>query len=187
MFTKREVNSKLPSDKVLLKKKQIVKKLADKLANAVAGVVIDYKGVNVQDDTRLRVELRLARVDYFVAKNTLLKLAAKSAGLEGFEEIFKGTTSVAISADDYIASAKIVAKYSKELNDKFNIKAGFVDGKLIDAKTVEMFANLPPKKELVAMALRGLSAPLTGLASALSANIRNFVVVLGRVAEQKSA
>jgi large subunit ribosomal protein L10 len=183
----KEVNSEVPSDKVLSKKKQIVEDLANKLSSAVAGVLVDYKGVSVQDDTKLRVELRLAGVSYFVAKNTLLKLAAKSAGLKGFEEVLKGTTSVAISTDDYITPAKIVAKYSKELNDKFNIKAGFIDGDLIDAKTVEMFANLPPKEELIVMVLRGLNTPLAGLASVLSANIRNLVVLLGAVAERRSA
>ncbi|MDR1260687.1 MAG: 50S ribosomal protein L10 [Oscillospiraceae bacterium] len=176
----------MPSDKVLSQKIEKVKIFSNKFANAVAGVFVDYKGINVQDDTQLRVELQQAGVDYFVAKNTLLAFAAKAAGINGLEEIFKGPTAVAISSTDYVTAAKIISKYSKNLTNKFNIKAGFADGKVIDVKTVGIFADLPSKEELVTMLLRGFNAPITGLVIVLNANISGLVIALSAVATKKT-
>ena len=87
----------MPSEKVLEQKKQMVADLVDSLNNSVAGVVVDYKGINVADDTKLRKELREAGVKYSVVKNTLLGLAAKGAGLDDITNVLEGTTAIAIS------------------------------------------------------------------------------------------
>lgn len=84
----------MPSEKILEQKKQIVAELTEKLKSACAGVIVDYKGINVADDTKLRRELREAGVDYFVVKNTLLSRAAKEAGIEGLDSVLEGTLSL---------------------------------------------------------------------------------------------
>ncbi|MDR1354264.1 MAG: 50S ribosomal protein L10 [Oscillospiraceae bacterium] len=182
---RREVKL-MPSEQVLEKKKQQVNELSSKLSTAVSGVLVDYKGINVQEDTQLRSELRAAGVDYFVAKNTLLKRAAEAIGLSGLEGILEGTTSVAVSNDNYVAPARVIAKHAGQLGDRFNIKAGFADGKILDAEMVQRLANLPGEQELVAMVLRGLIAPISGLVNVLNANIRGLAVVIGAIVAQKA-
>ena len=132
----------MPSEKTIAKKKQIVEALVSKIAEATAGVVVDYKGITVEEDTKLRAEMREANVEYFVAKNTLLKLATKDTELAGLSEVLEGTTSVAVCKNDYVAAAKIVAKYAEELGERFNIKAGFADGKVLSVAEVNAFAKL---------------------------------------------
>lgn len=93
----------MPSEKVLELKKQKVADLSAQLKNACAGVVVDYKGINVADDTKLRKELREAGVHYAVVKNTLLHLAVQDAGLQELDNVLSGTTAIALSEDDYVA------------------------------------------------------------------------------------
>ena len=161
----------MPSEKVLQSKKELVAQLAEKLKNAVAGVVIDYKGINVEQDTKMRKDLREAGVEYFVVKNTMLRFAAKEVGFEEFVPHLEGTTAIAISNDDVIAPAKVISKYAKELKDDtdFAIKVGFMDGKVIDAATVSELGNLPSKEQLVGQLLSVLIAPVRGMAVALNA------------------
>ena len=102
----------MPSEKILEQKKQIVADLTAKLQSAVSGVVVDYKGINVADDTKLRKELREAGVDYFVVKNTLLSRAAKEAGINGLDPVLEGTTALAISDTEYAAGARILSKFA---------------------------------------------------------------------------
>ena len=98
----------MPSEKVLEQKKQIVADLTEKLQAACTGVVVDYKGTNVTDDTALRKELREAGVQYTVVKNTLLGLAAENAGLGEMKSVLEGTTAIALSNEDYTAAARIL-------------------------------------------------------------------------------
>ena len=102
----------MPSTVVLEKKKAQVEALAERIKGSVAGVVVDYKGINVEDDTKLRKELREAGVEYTVVKNSILKRAADAAGLEGMNPVLEGTTAIATSAEDYVASARILQKLS---------------------------------------------------------------------------
>ena len=95
----------MPNERTIQAKKEIVDQLKAKLDSAVTCVVVDYKGISVEDDTKLRKQLREAGVDYFVAKNTMLRLAAKEAGYEGLNEYFEGTTAVAISETDPVSAA----------------------------------------------------------------------------------
>jgi large subunit ribosomal protein L10 len=176
----------MPSDKVLAEKQQIVTQLAAQLKNACAGVLVDYKGITVADDTKLRTELRKAGVNYSVKKNTLVKLAAKQIGLEGLDDILNGTTALATSDSDLVAPAKILSQYA-EKNKKLKIKAGFIEGKSISAIQVAALAKLPTKEVLISQVLAGFNAPITSFANVLNANLRGLVVALNAIAEQKTA
>lgn len=177
----------MPSEAILKQKQLLVDELSEKLKSSIAGVLVDYKGINVESDTKLRKELREANVDYFVVKNTMLLRAAKDAGLDGLESVLTGTTALAVSKDDAVAAAKILAKYAEGSKGKFSIKAGFVEGGVLDAKGVEALAKLPGREELVAMTLRGLNAPITGFVNVLNGNIRGLVVALNAIKEKQSA
>jgi len=176
----------LPSNAILEKKKQLVEELAEKMKSSVAGVLVDYKGINVEDDTKLRKELREAGVDYFVVKNTILLRAAKSIGYDELENVLAGTTALALSADDAVTAAKILAKHAEESKDKFNIKAGFAEGNILDKADVEQLAKLPGREELIGMTLRGLNAPITGFVNVLNGNIRGLCVALNAIAEKSA-
>jgi len=176
----------MPSAKVLEQKKAIVDDLAGKLKDSCAGVLVDYQGINVVDDTKLRKELREAGVEYIVAKNTLLKRAAQYAEIDNLETFLKGSTAIAISKDDYVAAARILCGFAKD-HEFFKVKSGFIDGKAIDKKEVSNLSKLPSREVLVSQVLRGLNAPISGLATVLNGTIKGLVVALNAIAEKKSA
>lgn len=177
----------MPNAKVLSEKQAIVAELTEKLSSAAAGVFVDYKGISVAEDTALRVEMRKNGVDYFVVKNTLARFAVKEANLEGLLPILEGTTSLAICQGDPVAAAKVVAEFSKKMNgEKFLIKAGFVDGKVIGPEEVKALAELPSKEVLVATVLGTMMAPVRGLATVLDANISGLARVMQAIADQKA-
>lgn len=176
----------MPSEKTLEQKKALVASLSDKLKNSCAGVIVNYKGINVSDDTKLRKELRESGVEYFVVKNTLLQRAAKEAGLDGLEPVLEGTTAIAISKEDHVAAARILCKFADE-NDFFKAKAGFIEGKVISEAEVNNLAKLPTKEVLVAKALGGLNAPISGFVTVLNGTIKGLVVALNAIAEKQSA
>ena len=159
----------MPSAKVLEEKKRVVAELVEKMKNASSGVLVDYKGISVADDTKLRAEMRKSNVEYKVIKNTLIRFAAKEAGLEGLCDVLEGTTAIAISADDVIAPAKIVAEYAKKSDDVYNIKAGFMDGKVIGIDEIKSLAALPSKEVLLGKLVGSLQSPIFGLALVLKA------------------
>lgn len=166
----------MPSAKALEQKQQTVVELTEKLKNAAAGVLVDYKGINVADDTALRKEFREAGVEYTVVKNTMLRFAANNVGLSGLDSVLEGTTALAISNDDAVAPAKIVAKYADKIKDGFNIKAGFMDGEVMDAASVVAVGKLPSKEQLIGQLL-----------SVLTGNVRGLAVALNAIAEQKES
>jgi len=174
----------LPSEKILLQKQEQVKALSDELQSAVAGVLVDYKGITVLEDTKLRKELREAGINYRVVKNSIMRRAVKSVGFDSLEDVLVETTALALSDTDYTAAAKILCKYADASKGKFTIKAGFVEGSVLDSKGVSSLSKLPSREELVAMTLRGLNAPISGLANVLNANITGLVRVLNQVAEK---
>lgn len=156
----------MPSEKVLESKKQFVNDLAEKLKSAACGVIVDYKGINVADDTVLRKNMREAGVEYFVVKNTLLKRAAEIAGLSELDPFLEGTTALALSKEDIIIAPKLLYKQVEASNGTFSIKTGFVDGKVISAEEVTEYAKLPDKETLVAKLLFVLQSPMQKLAIA---------------------
>ncbi len=158
----------MANEKVLQKKQALVDELAQKLNGAVAGVIVEYKGISVADDTLLRRKLREAGVDYSVVKNTMLRRAADKAGLEGLDDILKGTTALAVSAEDPVAAAKILCEQAKK-DENFKVKAGFLDGAVIDVARVTELSKLPSREGLISMLLSVLTGPVRGLAVALNA------------------
>ena len=176
----------LPSEKILEQKKAYVAELAEKLKSSCAGVVVSYKGINVADDTKLRKELREAGVEYFVVKNTLLQRAAEEAGIDGLQPVLEGTTALAISKDDHVAAARILCKFSGD-HKFFKAKAGFIEGKVIGEAEVSNLAKLPTKEVLVAKALGGLNAPISGFVTVLNGTLKGLVVALNAIAEKQSA
>jgi len=159
---------KLPSTKVLEQKQQIVEDLKVKFSGALAGVIVDYSGTSVSDDTALRKELRENGIDYFVAKNTLISRAIEGTDLEGMKEALNGTTAVALSADDHTAAARILANFA-EKHENFSIKTGFLEGKVIDLDTINSLAKLPTKEVLLATVLSAFQAPIAAFARAVQA------------------
>ncbi len=176
----------MPSEKVLEQKKQAVADLSANLKESCVGVIVDYKGINVADDTKLRKELREAGDTYIVVKNTLLGRALQEAGIEGLESVLEGTTAIAYNKENYISAAKILSKYAEE-NKNFTIKAGFIDGNVVDVAAIKELGNLPSKEVLVAKALGGLNAPIAGFAGVLGGTLRSLVIALNAVAQKQSA
>ena len=158
----------MPSASVLEQKKQIVASVADRINNSVAGVIVDYKGISVADDTALRKELREAGVEYTVVKNTLIKLAIKGTALEGMSAVLDGTSAIATSKEDYVAAARILNKYA-EGHDNFNLKAGYLEGEVISMDKLMELATLPSRETLLSMVANVFSAPIAGFARAVQA------------------
>ena len=164
----------MPNAKVLSEKQAIVEALAERIKNAEAGVLVDYKGITVAEDTALRTELRKEGVEYTVVKNTLTRKALDKLGMNELDSVLNGTTSLATAENDPIAPFRILNDYSKKLGDRFNIKAAFMDGKALSASEIAEMAELPSKDALYAKVLGTMIAPITGLA-----------VCLGQILEQK--
>jgi len=159
----------MPNAKVLSEKQAVVAQLVDTLKSASSGVLVDYKGITVAEDTALRHELRENGVEYAVVKNTLLRRAIDELGMNELDEVLNGTTSLAISKEDPIAPMKIVNKYAKQMGERFNIKAGFMDGQILPLSDIAALAELPSKDGLVAQLLGMMLAPITSLAIVLKA------------------
>ena len=159
----------MPNAKVLSEKQAIVEKLTETLQSASSGVLVDYKGITVAEDTALRHELRENGVEYSVVKNTLVRFAIDNVGMQELDGVLNGTTSMAVSKDDPIAPMRIINKYAKQMGDRFNIKAGFMDGKVIPLEDVAALAELPSKEVLLGQVLGMMLSPLTSLAIVIKA------------------
>ncbi|WP_077368855.1 50S ribosomal protein L10 [Anaerosalibacter sp. Marseille-P3206] len=173
-------------EKVIQEKQRIVEEIKGKVDEAQAVVLVDYRGLNVEELTELRSKYREAGVEYKVYKNTMMRFAFKDAGYEDFNEHLTGPNGVAFGFDDPVQVAKITHEFAKE-HEKLEIKAGIVDGKIIDIEEVKSLASLPSKEVLVAQALAGLNAPITGFVNVLQGNIRNLVYALDAIRKQQEA
>ena len=160
----------MPSQKVLEQKQALVAELAEKLKAASAGVLVQYQGITVEDDTKLRAALRAAGVDYVVVKNTLTGLACDAAGLGDMKQYLGGMTAIATSTGDQVVAAKIMKEYAEKV-ESFEIRAGFVDGKVLDKAGVETLASIPSKEVLVAKMLGSMMSSLYSFARVLQAKI----------------
>lgn len=159
----------MPSAKILAKKQDELNELVSKMKASTAGVLVNYQGITVADDTALRVTLRKAGVDYKVYKNTMTERACDETGFTGLKPYLKGMVALAVSSDP-IAPAKILRQYAEKIQS-FEIKAGYVEGQVIDQKGVLALAEIPSKEGLIAKILGSLQAPLYGLAYVLQAKI----------------
>jgi len=158
----------LPSQKVLEQKQQAVAELAERIRNSVAGVIVDYKGITVEDDTKLRKELRESGVKYTVIKNTLIKRAAEQAELNGIEDVLNGTSAIATSDEDYVAAARILQKFADK-HENFTVKTGYLDNEVISLEKIKSLAKLPSREVLLANVLGAFQAPIASFARAVQA------------------
>ena len=165
----------MASEKNINLKKEEVSKLAEQMKNAKLILLTDYRGINVDDVTKLRTELRNANAKYTVIKNNITRRALAEAGIEGLENELEGPTAVIMSNDDYLEPAKAIYNFTKN-NDYYKIKGGVVEGKVMTAEEIITLAKLPSKEQLLSM-----------LAGALLANISKFAVALDQVRIQKES
>ena len=157
----------MPNANVLNQKKAKVAEIVELLKGSTAGVLVDYSGITVEDDTKLRKELREAGVRYFVEKNTLLKLAMNETGYEGLTGVLNGTTAIAVS-DDETAAARILGKYAED-HENFKLKAGYIGSEVFDAAGVMALSKIPSKNDLPAQLVASLHRPIHTLAATLAA------------------
>ena len=155
--------------KILEQKEKMVGELAEKMKSAQSGVLVNYCGITVEKDTALRNELRKNGVHYKVIKNTYIKKAADIAGLSGFDSVLEGMTAIALS-DDPIAPAKVLNKFAED-NDSFELKAGFIDGRVIDVNEIKSLAAIPSREGLIVKLLGSIQSPLYNFAYAIQAII----------------
>lgn len=158
----------MPSQSVLEQKKAIVAELSERLKSSVTGVVVCYEGINTEDDTKLRKELRENDVKYTVVKNTLLSRACDEAGLEDIKPVLEGTTAIATSDTEYAAAARILCNYAKD-HDNFKVKTAYLDGAVIDMDTIISLSKLPSRDVLLANVLGAFQAPIASFARAVQA------------------
>jgi len=160
----------MPSNKILEAKKQVVETLAEKIKSAQSGVLVKYEGITVAEDTELRTALRKAGVEYTVMKNTLTGKACDMVGYGEMKQYLSGMTAIAVCQDDALAPAKVMKEFQDKIKG-FEIKAGFVDGGVIDKAGVEALAATPSKEVLVAKMMGSLMSSLYGLAYVLQGKI----------------
>ena len=152
----------------LQNKANIVAEIKDRLSKAKTVVFVDYKGINVAEDTKMRSDFRKNNDDYKVYKNRLMLRALNELGYEGYEKYLEGTTSFAFGYEDEVSAAKVVTETMKG-NKNLTIKCGILNGKFMDSAEVEKLGNLPNKETLIAQLLCVLNGPARNLACTLKA------------------
>lgn len=168
-------------------KAAVVEEMKEKLQSAQGAVFVGFSGLTVADVTKLRRKFREGGVEYKVIKNTLTRIAADELGYNALDEILEGPTALAFSAEDAVAPAKILKEFIKETKtEALTVKAGLVDGQVIDVAAVDALASLPSREELLAKLVGSMQAPISGLVNVLQGNIRNMVYVLDAVRAKKA-
>ncbi|NLY52478.1 MAG: 50S ribosomal protein L10 [Firmicutes bacterium] len=162
----------------------VVEELKDKLTRAQAVVLTDYRGLNVQDITELRKQLREAGVEYKVVKNTLTTLAANEVDLPELTQYLTGPTAIAFGYDEPVSAAKILNEFART-HRALEIKGGVLEGRVIGVDEVQALADLPSREELLAMVARAMQGPIAGMANALQGILRSLAYALNAVREQK--
>lgn len=163
----------MPNAKVLGEKQQLVSDLSDKLRDSSCTIVADYRGLNVSQVTELRKQLREAGIEFQVLKNTLVRRATAATELTELDAYLTGPTAIAFSKEDVVAPAKILSDFAKK-NEHLNVKAGIVEGKVVDVAQIQALASLPSREGLLSMLLSVLQAP-----------VRNFALAVKAVAEKQ--
>jgi large subunit ribosomal protein L10 len=167
------------------RKEAAIGELAKRLAASQSLFLTDYAGLTVSEITKLRGELRKEGSSYAVVKNTLFRIAAGDLAAQ-LETFLAGPTGIVFAGEDPIAPAKALKTFSDTVK-KVAVKAAYIDGRVVDAKQVDILAKLPPKLELIANLVGTLANPLRGLVTVLSGNQSGLVRVLNAVREQKAA
>ena len=163
----------MSSEKIIAQKEAAIKELAEQFKTDKLILLVDYRGINVEQVTKLRSDLRNANSSYKVIKNNIVKRALNLNGENGLDSLLEGPTAVVTSKEDYLEASKIIYKFSKD-NDFYKIKGGIIDGKVMTAEEIITLAKLPSRQELLAK-----------LAGALLGNITKLAVALDQVKVQK--
>ncbi|MGN1145044.1 MAG: 50S ribosomal protein L10 [Acetatifactor sp.] len=156
-------------------KKPIVEEISASIKDAQSVVLVDYRGLTVEQDTQLRKNLREAGVTYKVYKNTMMNFAFKGTEFEGLSQYLEGPSALALSTEDATAPARVLAQFAKTA-DKLEIKAGVVEGTVYDAKGIAAIASIPSREVLISKLLGSLQSPIT-----------NFARVMNQLAEKGGA
>lgn len=168
-----------------------VEEIKNRLNDARAIVLVDYKGVNVEEDNILRSKFREDNVDYFIAKNSLIKLALQDLGIDSLDSYLVGPTAVAVSKEDEVAPARVIRNFvdtelEKEKKELLSFKIGLVSNDLFDSAQLNQLASLPSREELIAKVLASLNSPISGFVGALQGVIRKFVYCVDEIAKSKT-
>ena len=164
----------MASEKIIKQKEESVKVLAEELKDAKLILLAEYRGITVEDDTKLRKDVRETNATYKVIKNNIVKRALETNGESGLNDLLEGPTAVVVSKEDYLAPAKAIYNFAKG-NDFYKIKGGIIEGKVMTAEEIITLAKLPSRQELLAQ-----------LAGALLGNITKLAVALDQVQAQKA-
>ena len=154
-------------------KAPIVEEISGKLKDARAALLVDSIGLTVEQDTRLRKQLREAGVNYKVYKNTMMRRAFDGTEFEGLNELLKGPSALALASDDVTAPARVIVKFAKEA-DKLEVKGGIIEGEFYDAERIKQLAEIPSREELLSRFLGSIQSP-----------IANFARVVNQIAKKK--
>lgn len=163
-----------------------IAEIKELISTSKCTILVDFCGLTVAQDTALRCKMREAGVHYNVVKNTLLRIAAQEAGIEGLEPSLEKNTAIAVSPEDPVAVAKVICDFAKE-NKELKVKVGILDGQVIDAEAIKALASLPPKEVLIAKMLGSMNAPISGFVNVLQGTIRNVVYALEAVRKAKES
>lgn len=174
---------KLKEEK-LQSKQALVDEIKEKIQGSQSIVLVNYRGLTVEEVTELRSKFRDANVDYKVYKNTMMRRAFEELEVSGLEEFLKGPSAIAFGMEDPASAAKISSEFA-ESHEALEIKAGYVDGKVLSLSEVDALAKLPSKEVLVAQVLGGLNAPIQGFANVLNGTLSGFARVIAQIADKK--
>lgn len=158
----------MASKTIIKQKEEIVNKLAEELKDAKLILLADYRGITVEDVTKLRKEVRETNAEYKVIKNNIIKRALDANGESGLDDLLEGPTAVITSKEDYLAPAKAIYNFTKD-HDFYKIKGGIIEGKVMTAEEIITLAKLPSRQELLAKLAGSLLGNITKLAVALDA------------------
>lgn len=161
-------------------KKALVQDIKDKISRAKSVIFVDYKGINVANDTELRNKMREAGCEYHVYKNRLVKLALDELDIKFLDDKLQGTLAVAFSFDSETEAANVLNKVAAKAN--ISMKFGMVSGAFVDEAALKALANLPSKEVLIAQLLGMLQAPATGLCRVLNGPVQGLACCLNGIA-----
>lgn len=187
LFKKREAEG---AKMIQHKKQNTVENLKERLAGAKAIILVDYKGINVEQVNKLRNLFREAQVDYLVQKNTLIKIALNELGINDLDIYLQGPTAVAISKNDEVAPAKVLVKFVKDVMEEADFpkfKGGLISGKVMNQSELQEIAQLPSREELLARLMGSMKAPLSNFVNVSQGIIRKFVYAVDALAKQKAS
>jgi len=166
-------------------KKKTVKNIKERFDKSTVVILTDFAGLTMEQMTKLRKKLRPIEAEFKVFKNTLISLAVKDKGIDGIEKLLTGSTALVFGYKDQVQPTKTVSDFMKE-NEKLTIKGGFLDGKLIDTKTISALSKLPSREVLLAKVAGGMKAPITNFVLDCKAIINKFVIAVNAVKEKKA-